>query len=143
MKPPVQWNCEGCEVSGHLSPPMEPIMEQVGEIEIPETDKQGKLVYEFKDGKDDKGKPIRIKQVKMKKEPRMGPKMGKMKKQDPVTSKVTVVDIPQYKDLSTRIRLIQLRMGDETITRYMCQGCLKTKHPVLKAAWDALEGMNA
>jgi len=142
MKPPVQWNCECCEKSGLLTPPVEPIMVQDGEIEVPEKDSSGKIVYETIEEKDEKGKPFKVKKPKMKKVPKMKPKMGKRKQQNPVTSKMEILDVPTFKDLAVRIRLIQLRVGDEVITRYLCTGCLNKQMPTIKPLWNVMEGMN-
>lgn len=142
MKLPIQWNCEGCEESGMLAPEKEPIMEKIGEMEVPETDDKGQLVFEVVDDKDEKGKPIKLKRPKMKIIPRMGNKMGKMKQQNPMTGRMQTVDVPQFKDLSTRIYLIQLRIGDEILTRYLCKGCLLGVKTEVKGIWNKLEGMN-
>jgi len=141
-KPPVQWNCEGCDDSGLLAPPQEPILVQDGEIEVPEVGKDGSPVFEMIDGKDDAGKPIKIQKIKTKKQPRMVHKKRKMLRQEPVTGVMHEIEVPEMKDLCDRIYLTQLRVGEEIITRYLCGCCLKKLIPLLKPAKEMMLGMN-
>jgi len=141
-KPPVQWNCEDCDNSGLLAPPQEPIMIQQGELEVPDVDKDGKLIYELIDGKDEKGKPIKISKPKTKKIPHMVHKRIKVLRQEPVTAKMHEIEVPAMKDLANRIFMTQIRIGEEVVTRYLCKGCVDKLSPLLKQAKEKMVGMN-
>lgn len=149
-KPPVQWNCEGCENSGLLSPPQEPVWVQDGEIEVPEKDESGKLVYDEVDlfddygrpVKDEDGKQVKTKKQRKKKQPKMVNLKRKSKRQDSVTGQFKEVEVPEMKDLATRIYMVQMRVGEESVQRYVCKSCLDTLIPFLKPVKERLERMN-
>jgi len=137
MNPPFQWNCEtkNCGQSGLLTPPTEPILEQDGEMNVPDTDEKGMPIMEVVGavGKSE------IKKPKMKKVPKMVNKLGHIRRQDAVTHVMKTYSIPLHKDLAVRIYMVQLRMGEEAVTRFLCKGCLKKMKKDLDKLWFMLE----
>lgn len=149
MKPPVQWNCAICPTSGLLAPPMEAVMIEDGIIEVPETTEKGELIFEMVDAKDEKGKPLKsengkpmkVRQPKMKKQARMVNPKKKGKRQNSITGKMEEIEIPSMKDLAERIHMVQIRVGEESVTRFLCSPCLDKNIKALKKVRDLLEGM--
>jgi len=69
-------------------------------------------------------------------------KTAQIKRENPVTKKMEVVEIPKHKDLKPRAYIIQLHVGmSETIKRDFCFDCLQKVKPEILKAWDFLEGI--
>ena len=79
----------------------------------------------------------------MTKQPKMVPKTKKGKRQNAVTGKMEEIIVPVLEDLSDRIHRVQVRVGEESITRNLCAGCLDKYMPELKKIRDLLEGINS
>lgn len=119
-------------------------MEQEGEIEVPETDNDGKIIFnmreeEVEDTQTKKKTKVTIKEPRMKKVPKMVNKKGKVKRQNPVTGKMETVEVPMQEDLAPRIYRVSMTLGEEQMNRFLCKKCLQKKIDVLKTAWDELE----
>ena len=109
----VTWKCDLCGKETLINPPTE-------------------LLFEM----DEKGKS------KLNMTGSQIPVMSKMKRQNPQTGLMMDIPIQAVKDLTPRAYITQIRIGNDKISKDFCKDCLdKEILPLLKPAWDKLEGI--
>jgi len=68
------------------------------------------------------------------------PKIAHLKQQD-AHGDMKLVPVHAQKDLSPRTKIVRLTMGDETIQRDLCDGCLIHLRPEMNALWKKMEDL--
>jgi hypothetical protein len=109
----AQWKCDKCPTVGHLSPKVEPITEKY-EVTVPGPKGPEKVIKDR-------------------------PKMTSLRVQDTHTGKMSNQPVVAVKDLGTRITIIQLRVGDESVAIQLCKSCLDSFRGNFASLWSKLE----
>jgi hypothetical protein len=114
----VRWHCDNCGNDGHVNPPTAPVF-----IETEVIVGDGKTA----------GSGTKVKQKV--------PKMNITKRQDPATGEIKDIPVQEIKDLDTRIHIVRVSVGQETIQKDLCSKCLEIFKEDLKLVWNKLNGI--
>lgn len=76
---------------------------------------------------------------------RMVQRTRKIRRQNVFTGEVESVDVgaTDADSAPDRAVQVQLRMGEESLTRALCPSCYATVSPLAEALWKVLEGMRS
>jgi len=72
-------------------------------------------------------------------EVKLSPKINITKRQNPATGEIVDVPIHQVEDLETRIHIVRLTVGNETIQKDLCGACLDKVRKKLMGLWTELD----